>query len=95
MVPDIDDEDNPYKNDESKNSRTPAVTPGTSDLEKRLVQLQSDIVLEPKNIRSATRRRREPPQPSLHRLNVDAEPLSSSDFNIYKHLIPRQYTERQ
>ncbi|KAK7503314.1 hypothetical protein BaRGS_00005579 [Batillaria attramentaria] len=89
VVPDIDDEDNPNKPGKSRSSEhTPP--PGASDLEKRLLQLQSDILYEPKAARTVVRRRREPTQTTLHRLNVDAAPLSNAEYRMYRHLLPRQ-----
>lgn len=88
VVPDIDDDNSTSQSQKTQpNSEHEGL--GTSDLEKRLLQLQSDILYEPKPTRTVVRRRRDTAQTSLHRLNVDATPPSNAEYHMYRHLLPR------
>lgn len=89
VVPDIDDEENVDKPSTSWPSQ-PDASAGNSDLERRLLRLQSDILYEPPKVPKVVRRRRELTRTSLHRLNVDAAPLSSAEFRMYRHFLPNQ-----
>ncbi|PVD29219.1 hypothetical protein C0Q70_11816 [Pomacea canaliculata] len=93
MVPDVDDKD-------SCNDTKPEDTPanGTSDLEKRLFEIQNDVVLEHKaasTMSAVQPPRREAGHPTIHRLNVDAQPLVAADLYVYRALLPRQIANKQ
>ncbi|KAK7108000.1 serine/threonine-protein kinase 40-like [Littorina saxatilis] len=94
VVPDIDDEDNDYKRSNSSDSTSSsasdnAAAPGMSDLETKLLHLQSDMLSEAPKVRTITKRKRELTPTTVTRLNTDAQRLSATEMHWYRHLAER------
>ncbi|XP_076444615.1 serine/threonine-protein kinase 40-like [Babylonia areolata] len=95
VVPDIDDEDNEAKSDNtstassssssSSGSKDSVSAPGMSELERKLLHLQSDMLTEPPKVRTATRRR-QAAHTTVTRFNMDAQRLSAAELHWYRHL---------
>ncbi|KAL8586660.1 hypothetical protein ACOMHN_040168 [Nucella lapillus] len=101
VVPDIDeDEDSDAESSSDTNTTNTANTanmatsssskdavpaPGMSDLERKLLHLQSDLLTEQPKVRTLTRRRAGAPT-TVTRLNTDAQRLSAAELHWYRHL---------
>lgn len=100
VVPDIDeelDDDDPATKSSGSSSNDnhlhpspnhSAFPPGMSELEKKLLYVQSDLLNEPTKVRTlACRRpRREVEHTTVTRLNRDAQRLSAAEMHWYRHL---------
>ena len=104
VVPDIDDEENDSRStsasttrsnssSSSSNSNEQDAGPGLSNLEKKLLHLQSDMLTEPPKVRTVARRRRELTPTTVTRLNVDAQRLSAAEMHWYRHLAELRTTQ--
>ena len=107
VVPDIDDEDNDSRPTSTSSTNTSSsssscsssnnsehdVAPGLSDLEKKLLHLQSDMLTEAPKVLTVARRRRELTPTSVTRLNVDAQRLSAAEMHWYRHLAELRTTQ--
>ena len=85
VVPDIDDEDDDSKANSGKDQGV-VPAPGTSDLEKKLLHLQSDMLTDQPKVRAVTRRRRDVAHTMVTRLNTDAQRMSAVELHWYRHL---------
>ena len=102
VVPDIDDEDidsrstsasTTRSNSSSSSSNEQDAGSGLSDLEKKLLHLQSDMLTEQPKVRTVARRRRELTPTTVTRLNVDAQRLSAAEMHWYRHLAELRTTQ--